>query len=282
MIEELRPTELGEKPFSVLAARYVEEERGSEGKLDVITMVLRSPHTLRSRDAASKPPIARCYWHRVTLESAPPTLVADIRFVSMATDTSDTAPKLGCDSASVHLCCSLHLQTIPLYAALVGDRLLVISEAGLVLPQQTPSEEKKVVEEQKKEEKFGEEKEVSVDESKMETDEKEEEEEEGRESQKHKGLGFKAAGAPSDPQYKWSQTDSDVAIVVFLSDDVIKKDVECVIEHREVVIGLNDGTTYVRGRLFAPIDPDSSTWTIENHMWVSGMYTCVHTINASV
>ena len=281
LIEELRLTELGENPFSVLAARYVEGEGGSGGKLDVVTMVLGSLHTPRSRDAASKPPVAHYYWHRVTLGSATATLIADTRSVSMATDTTDTDRKLGCDSTNIHLCCSLHSQTIPLYTALVGDRFLVISEAGLV-PPQAPSEEKKVAEEQEKEEKLGEEKEVSADESKMETDEKEDEEKEERESGQHKGLGFKAVEPPSDSErkYKWSQTDSNVTVVVSLPDDVTKKDIECVIERREVVIGLSDGTTYVRGRLFGPVDPDSSTWTIENHTWVFGMITFLYTINA--
>jgi hypothetical protein len=38
-----------------------------------------------------------------------------------------------------------------------------------------------------------------------------------------------------------------------------------VIERRDVVVGLTDGTTYFRDRLFAPITPGCSTWTIENH-----------------
>ena len=68
-----------------------------------------------------------------------------------------------------------------------------------------------------------------------------------------------------EPQYQWSQTEGDVAITVPLPDDVSKRDIHCEIHRREIVVGLSDGTTFLRGVLFSPISPDCSTWTVEKH-----------------
>ena len=68
-----------------------------------------------------------------------------------------------------------------------------------------------------------------------------------------------------EPQYQWSQTEGDVAITVPLPEDVSKRDIHCEIHRREIVVGLSDGTTFLRGVLFAPISPDCSTWTVEKH-----------------
>ena len=91
--------------------------------------------------------------------------------------------------------------------------------------------------------------------------------EEDSRSKEFAGLGFKKGeeGSLAQPQYQWSQTESDVTVTVALPDDVTKHDIHCVIERRDVVVGLTDGTTYFRDRLFAPVNPECSMWTIENH-----------------
>ena len=83
----------------------------------------------------------------------------------------------------------------------------------------------------------------------------------------HFGLGY---DKPSN--YKWNQSESDVVISIELPKDVTKKEIDCVIESNQVVVGLTDGTTFFRGGLCAPIDPDASAWTIENKVYVEVYY----------
>ena len=79
---------------------------------------------------------------------------------------------------------------------------------------------------------------------------------------KHYGLGYATQG------YSWSQTSSEVTINFELPSNVTKKEVDCVISPKELVVGLIDGTTYFRGELNSHIDTEGSTWTIENNMYV--------------
>ena len=88
---------------------------------------------------------------------------------------------------------------------------------------------------------------------------REEEGEKGEEEEQ------KSEGSSEEPQYQWSQREGDITITVPLPSDVSKRDINCVISRREIVVGLSDGTTYLRGRLFAPISSDCSTWTLEKH-----------------
>ena len=79
------------------------------------------------------------------------------------------------------------------------------------------------------------------------------------ESEPHSGLGYSSEG----DNYQWSQTDTDVVVTFQLGSDVRKRDISCIIEPEELVVGLTDGTTLLRGDLVHPIDPEASAWTIE-------------------
>lgn len=75
----------------------------------------------------------------------------------------------------------------------------------------------------------------------------------------HSGLGYD----DNDPAYTWTQTDDDVTIVIPIPPDVSKTDIHCVIATDSLVVGLTDGTTYIRGRLSGRVDPNGSIWTID-------------------
>lgn len=77
----------------------------------------------------------------------------------------------------------------------------------------------------------------------------------------HCGLGFKR-----EEDYEWTQSDTDLTISLQLAEDVKKRDISCVFDSDELVVGLTDGTTFLQGELTHSIDPQASTWTIENHM----------------
>ncbi len=123
--------------------------------------------------------------------------------------------------------------TAPLYCELLSDTVLVITESDL--GGSTCSRDAK---EEKEEEKMD----VSV-------------------PNNHSGLGFSL----TDTNYTWTQTHSDVTVTISLPDDVTKRDVSCVIEREGLVTGLTDGTTFIRGTLYRPIDIDTSTWTFERN-----------------
>lgn len=79
------------------------------------------------------------------------------------------------------------------------------------------------------------------------------------------GVGLAVASVSCEKPYEWSQSDSDLTIAVQLARDVTKHELCCSIESREIVLGLNDGTTFLRGTLHAPVDPEASAWSIEHH-----------------
>ena len=83
------------------------------------------------------------------------------------------------------------------------------------------------------------------------------------EPDKHHGLGYKD---DEGEVYQWSQTEEDIVISFHLEEDVTKKDVWCVIDRSEVSVGLSDGKTLLRGELAHNIDPEGSTWTIDQNM----------------
>ena len=74
----------------------------------------------------------------------------------------------------------------------------------------------------------------------------------------HFGLGY------STDNYEWSQTDSEVVVLFEVAKGVTKREIYCVISRQELVVGLTDGTTFLRGELHDTIDTEGSTWTIEN------------------
>ena len=80
------------------------------------------------------------------------------------------------------------------------------------------------------------------------------------ETERHCGLGYS-----SQTGYRWTQSETDVVVTFQLDPDVGKRDISCIIESEELVVGLTDGTTFLRGKLVHPVDPEASTWTIENN-----------------
>lgn len=80
------------------------------------------------------------------------------------------------------------------------------------------------------------------------------------EPEEHHGLGFEKE------DYNWTQSDTDLTISFDLPADVKKGDISCVVEPGELVVGLTDGTTFLQGELLHPIDPELSTWTIQDHL----------------
>lgn len=76
----------------------------------------------------------------------------------------------------------------------------------------------------------------------------------------HCGLGYKRE------DYEWTQTETDITLSFQLPQDVGKRDVSCVLETEEIAVGLTDGTTFLSGELVHSIDPQASTWTIQDHV----------------
>ena len=273
LVEDLKLSGEKEEPIAILSAYYSETEH----QLNLATMTLHStaPTTStegKEKEPASKPSIAKYNWYccavNLHLSSAQPS----------------SRQREGDESlvAKTNLVFSLQSSTVALYGAFASGNLIVLSEADVLPPSQPASsaretgevgqmetsgfeestEGAEMTEEDKKFAGLGFAGEVETGkEERMEGERNEEEgemrvrdreeEEEGRSSE--------------DPQYQWSQTESDVTITVPVPDDVTRRDVHCVIDRRELVIGLSDGTTFLRGWLFAPISPDCSTWTMENH-----------------
>ena len=132
---------------------------------------------------------------------------------------------------SIRLCCTFQSCAIPLYCDFTVSNLLIISESDILpvdVQKQEPATSMHV---------------------------------EPLEGEEHQGLGYL-----KENTYIWSQSDTDISVTVHLPEDVKKEDISCSIESKEVVIGLVDGTTYLRGKLCAPIDPDASAWSIERHV----------------
>ena len=125
----------------------------------------------------------------------------------------------------------LNASTSPLYCAIFNTAILIVSESDLVSQSSnlTSSEIQNTENSEKTE--------VST---------------------SHSGLGYST-------DYTWDQLEDDVTVTIVLSDNITKQDISCVIETDSLVVGLTDGTTFIRGRLFDVIDPAASTWTIENN-----------------
>ena len=89
----------------------------------------------------------------------------------------------------------------------------------------------------------------------------------------HYGIGYKRKheaevlsdkrSAVASSGWYWVQSNSDVTVTVHLPHDVTKRDITCIINHNHLVVGLTDGTTYIRNGLTGTIDPEASTWIID-------------------
>ena len=100
---------------------------------------------------------------------------------------------------------------------------------------------------------------------------------EDAQAEPHYGVGYKrkheaetssdkrSATTTSTSCWTWIQTDDDVTVTVNLPDDVTKHDITCIIDAKNLVVGLTDGTTYIRDDLYGTIDPHASNWIIEQH-----------------
>jgi len=93
----------------------------------------------------------------------------------------------------------------------------------------------------------------------------------------HYGVGYKRKHEPevlSDKRsvttsgWYWVQSNDDITITVNLPHDVTKRDITCIIDHSHLVVGLIDGTTYIRNSLTGTVDPEASTWIIDQHRLV--------------
>jgi len=94
----------------------------------------------------------------------------------------------------------------------------------------------------------------------------------------HYGIGYKRKheaemlsdkrSAMTNSGWFWVQSNSDITVTVHLPHDVTKRDIMCIIDHNHLVVGLTDGTTYIRNGLTGTIDPEASTWIIDQHRFV--------------
>ena len=82
---------------------------------------------------------------------------------------------------------------------------------------------------------------------------------------KHKEESSSNKRSTSNSGWHWIQTDGDVTVTINLPHDITKHDIICMIEPKHLVVGLTDGTTYIRDNLYGNIDPDASAWSIEQH-----------------
>ena len=128
------------------------------------------------------------------------------------------------------LCCSFRTSTIPLHSEFVGSCLVVITESTI---------ESKLVSKTKREEQESSNVRETFDDS----------------VQTYPGIGYQDTS-----KYSWTQSGTDVTVLVSLPEDVTKRDVVCDIKEKSLIIGLTDGTSYIRGDLYSRIDKDVSTW----------------------
>lgn len=216
----------------ILAARVGTRDNH---QLNVATLELKDASKLSQKAADSQPMIAIYRWHRL----------------KFAFGINDENPQLGeADAASggrilipeTQLCCTYLSHSSSLYCSFTDHHLLIISESD-ILPVDTQNQQ-------------------PVENQAAKTTHVEALEYEEEEKQKHHyGLGYSAEKA-----YQWAQSETDITITVNLPGDITKHDITCIIKSSEVVLGLTDGTTYLKGMLFAPVDPDASAWSIEDNL----------------
>ena len=211
-----------------LSARLTSADQSS---LDVFFVELQDPspkiQTMPKKDSST----CKLSWIRVKC--------------SLPLTSSDANLNSETLQARTIVCSVFESASVPLHCEFIGDLLLVVNQSELRSARSsvgdTPSVAGTVESQTKREETF---KGVYSDDE-MET--------------KHYGIGYSS----SQDAYSWTQTDSDVTVTADVPTDVTKRDVLVVIEHARLVMGLSDGTTYVRGTLFGKVDVDSSTWTLD-------------------
>ena len=80
------------------------------------------------------------------------------------------------------------------------------------------------------------------------------------EPRQHCGLGYQR------DHHEWTQSETDVVVSFTLDPDVGKRDISCILETNEVVVGLTDGTTLLQGEPTHSIDPEASTWGFQSNV----------------
>ena len=239
LVEELKLFETDGEPLSILSAHYSE----SEHQLNMATMVLHSTpthsHKGKEKEAATRPPTATYNWHQCDM---------DLSSLSSPPKQSGSSKK----ETKIDLVCSLQSTTVALYSVFASGHLVILSEADVVSASQPPPTEDEKGTDEEKERPDPEQLVAEV------------LERERDESKTFAGLGF-GKESSDESQYQWTQTEGDITITFPLPEDVMKSDIRCTIDRQDLVVGLSDGTTFFRGRLFAPVASDCSTWTIDNH-----------------
>ena len=238
-MEELKLFETDGELLSILSAHYSE----SEHQLNMATMVLHSTpthsHKGKEKEAATRPPTATYNWHQCDM---------DLGSLLSPPKQSGSAKK----ETKIDLVCSLQSTTVALYSVFASGHLVILSEADVVSASQPPPTEDEKGTDEEKERPDPEQLVAEV------------LERERDESKTFAGLGF-GKESSDESQYQWTQTEGDITITFPLPEDVMKSDIRCTIDRQDLVVGLSDGTTFFRGRLFAPVASDCSTWTIDNH-----------------
>lgn len=280
-METLSLEGLEKRSYTVLDSKLYEDSFS----LGVLTMELLPPeHTSSVINHNTKPSVAVYSWHVIHLTKS---ICAALNQSSSCVEKSIVA--------KTDLICSLRSSMVAEYWALSEQALILITDSSLVpkdkevtekppvaesRPKPKPVEDVAAGEKVQKEgevggeevgkgggEEVGEgggkevgevgEEEVGKGEGKGEVGG--EEEGEG-EPEAHHGFGY------HKDSYEWTQSSADVTITVQLPADATKQDVLCTIGVGDVVVGLVDGTTFARGALFAQVDPDASSWTLQDHM----------------
>ena len=137
------------------------------------------------------------------------------------------------------LFCKFESSTVPLYSEFIGHHLMIVSDSKIKITSPQRIEE--------------------LNEEEMEDVERERQQSDD-DIKEYVGLGY---GDQSEKKYEWAQTETDVNVSVSLSEDIAKRDIHCIIERDSLVVGLTDGTTYIRGELWNKVDPDVSHWVME-------------------
>ena len=218
-----------ENPIMIVIATIPE----SKLYVEVLVAELCDPSAIQHvrSSTSTDSSVATFKWLRLTPVTTGEAVAADSA-EQQSGDSMEVAPTLSFKDAQVSTMVSFQCQAFPLYATIVGKNIFFVSEAKPPLSEDAD----------------------------FRVDPDEEGERNDQQGEEHHGLGYDNLG------YKWSQSDSDVTVTLELPETVTKADLECEIESNEVVLGLRDGTTYLRGKLHAPIDPEASAWTLEKNM----------------
>ncbi|XP_064393897.1 nudC domain-containing protein 1-like [Halichondria panicea] len=200
-----------------------------DSSIQLLITELQIPSSTTASDERVKDNIVKCTWYKIKFKSSIETIQHSAAIVR---DSLESITEIT----------SFHSKSLPLYTAFQShpthstQYLLFMSETTPTLPSKTtpkdcdihPSASPPPAED------------ANVD------------------TQSHFGLGY------STDKYEWSQTDSEVVVRFEVPKGVTKREIYCVISRQELVVGLTDGTTFLRGELHDIIDTEGSTWTIEN------------------